>query len=318
MLARAIGCTQPLFSGLTSVQPDAYDCLAAAPRVGPPKSTRVRRCMVRSDSSSISHTSAVAPVVPTSKAGSRLRPLGLARARIESGLWSDRRQTNRDLSIPHGAAMLEASGNLVNFHLALGESGNYRGDDHDGGSTAPFLDSDVYKWLEAVGWELAQGDAPELRSLAEPMIELVARTQAADGYIDTFYQVAKPGLEFTDMEWGHELYVAGHLVQAAIAWTGCSESRRASSRGSKLKSGRANERLSADIPSSRWLSLSCTGSAAKRIILSSHGLWWIGEAAVCWGSPATALATGRTTRPCELPPNPRVMPSGRCIWIAAW
>jgi DUF1680 family protein len=114
--------------------------------------------------------------------------------------------------------MLDASGNLVNFQLALGESGTYRGNDDDGGNTAPFLDSDVYKWLEAVGWELAQGNSPELRSRAEPMIELVARAQGSDGYIDTYYQVAKPGLEFTDMEWGHELYVAGHLVQAAVAW----------------------------------------------------------------------------------------------------
>ena len=42
--------------------------------------------------------------------------------------------------------------------------------------------------------------------------------QRADGYLDTFYQVARPGLEFTDLEWGHELYLAGHLGQAAIAW----------------------------------------------------------------------------------------------------
>jgi DUF1680 family protein len=114
--------------------------------------------------------------------------------------------------------MLEACGNLVNFRLALGESGTYRGNDDDGGNTAPFLDSDVYKWLEAVGWELAQGNSTALRSLAEPIVELVASAQGADGYIDTYYQVAKPGLEFTDMEWGHELYVAGHLVQAAVAW----------------------------------------------------------------------------------------------------
>ena len=148
----------------------------------------------------------------------RLRPLGLAGARIEGGLWSDTRHTNRDLSIPHGAAMLDACGNLENFRLALGESGTYRGSNDDGGSTAPFLDSDVYKWLEAVGWELAQGDSPELRAQAEPIIELVARAQGADGYLDTYFQVVKPGREFTDMEWGHELYVAGHLVQAAVAW----------------------------------------------------------------------------------------------------
>ena len=161
----------------------------------------------------------VAPVVPTLNAAVQLRPLGLNRNRIEGGLWEDRRRTNHEVTIPHGADQLRAAGNLVNFELAAaGSDTGYRGEIDDGGTTAPFLDSDVYKWLEAVGWELGQSPDPALLSLAEPMIDLVGKAQRADGYVDTFYQVALPGREFTDMEWGHELYVAGHLVQAAIAW----------------------------------------------------------------------------------------------------
>ena len=160
----------------------------------------------------------VAPVVPTFNAHVRLRPIGLLRSRIEGGLWADRRRTNHEVTIPHGAAQLEAAGNLFNFRLAAGGSGSYRGGDDDSGSMAPFLDSDVHKWLEAVGWELAQRPDPAISALAEPMIDLVAKAQRGDGYVDTFYQVAHPGKEFTDLEWGHELYVAGHLVQAAVAW----------------------------------------------------------------------------------------------------
>ena len=161
---------------------------------------------------------AVAPVVPTREADVRLRPLGLLRSRIDGGLWADRRRTNHAITIPHGAAQLEAAGNLVNFRLAAGGSGSYRGADDDSGTTAPFLDSDVYKWLEAVGWESAQSPDRTLLALAEPMIDQVAKAQRADGYLDTFYQVAHPGQEFTDQPWGHELYVAGHLIQAAVAW----------------------------------------------------------------------------------------------------
>jgi DUF1680 family protein len=160
----------------------------------------------------------VAPVVPSLHADVRMRPLGLLRSRIDGGLWADRRRTNRAITIPHGAAQLEAAGNLVNFRLAAGGAGGYRGADDDSGTTAPFLDSDLYKWLEAVGWEVAQSADQNLLTLAEPMIQLVEKAQRADGYLDTFYQVAHPGEEFTDLPWGHELYVAGHLIQAAVAW----------------------------------------------------------------------------------------------------
>jgi hypothetical protein len=161
---------------------------------------------------------AVAPVVPTQAARLRLRPVGLSNARIDAGFWADRLRTNRERTILHGASRLKACGNLTNFELAGGADGEYRSAEGDGGNPAPFVDTDVYKWLEAVAWELAPGGGSELRALAEPMIELVARAQRPDGYVDTFYQVAKQGGEFGDMEWGHELYVAGHLIQAAVAW----------------------------------------------------------------------------------------------------
>jgi uncharacterized protein len=164
------------------------------------------------------HASLVAPVMPTPSASVRLRPIGLQHSRITGGMWAARRTTNLDVSLPHGAAQLDRAGNLVNFELAAGLSGDYRGGNDAGGTTAPFLDSDVYKWLEAAGWALAQAPDPSLLALAEPMIEKVGRAQRSDGYLDTFFQVLHPGREFTDMEWGHELYVAGHLVQAAIAW----------------------------------------------------------------------------------------------------
>ena len=163
--------------------------------------------------------SVVAPVVPTARAAIRLRPIGLLRSRIEDGLWADRRRANHEVTIPHGAAQLEAAGNLFNFRLAAeAANGAYRGGEDDSGTTAPFLDSDVYKWLEAVGWELAQWADPALVALAEPVFRLVEEAQRKDGYLDTFFQVRRPGKEFTDLHWGHELYVAGHLVQAAVAW----------------------------------------------------------------------------------------------------
>jgi DUF1680 family protein len=111
--------------------------------------------------------------------------------------------------------MLDSHGNFENFELAAGKPGEYRNTQYE---DLPFLDSDVYKWLEAIGWELAQEEDASLRAMAEPVIDLIAKAQREDGYLDTYFQVSKPGREFQNMQWGHELYVGGHLAQAAIAW----------------------------------------------------------------------------------------------------
>ena len=85
----------------------------------------------------------------------------------------------------------------------------------------PFLDSDLYKWLEAIGWtladpELAEGTAAELRDRLSAATDLLNRVQADDGYLDSHFQVRFPGSGSSSSH-GHELYCAGHLIQAAVA-----------------------------------------------------------------------------------------------------
>jgi DUF1680 family protein len=165
------------------------------------------------------HRDTVAPVVPTGRASVRLRPLDLRAIRVESGLWAERRETNRNATIPHGLAQLEAAGNLTNLRLAGGQAaGSYGGGSDDTGQPFPFLDSDVYKWLEAAGWELGQTPNPALASDADRVLDIVAAAQREDGYLNSHFQVKRRGEEFTDLAWGHELYTLGHLVQAAVAW----------------------------------------------------------------------------------------------------
>jgi DUF1680 family protein len=89
-----------------------------------------------------------------------------------------------------------------------------------------FADSDVYKWLEAVGWELARAPDDGLRRAADEVIELVAAAQDDDGYLNSYYQVARPGERWSNLTHDHELYCAGHLIQAAIAQhRGCADDR---------------------------------------------------------------------------------------------
>ena len=85
-----------------------------------------------------------------------------------------------------------------------------------------FQDSDVYKWLEEAAYALAYHPDPELKALCDRTVNLIARAQQPDGYLDTPYQV-KSGVwadrpRFSLIQQSHEMYVTGHYVEAAVAY----------------------------------------------------------------------------------------------------
>jgi DUF1680 family protein len=157
-------------------------------------------------------------VKPSATAKSRLRPLGAPQVTITDGFWADRLRTNREATIPHGYDQLGRSGALGNLRLAAGADGHYSAKTDTSGATFPFLDSDVYKWLEAVGWELGRAPDAALSAAADEAIALVAAAQLPDGYVNSYVQVIGGGVPHVDLAWGHEFYCVGHLIQAAIAW----------------------------------------------------------------------------------------------------
>ncbi|MGX1543387.1 glycoside hydrolase family 127 protein [Streptomyces adustus] len=145
-----------------------------------------------------------------------LRP---AVAEVSSGFWHTRREVNAHTSIPQGPGLLESAGNLHNLRLAapapeaLSDAvaqGDFRG-------AYPFADTDVYKWLEAAAWQLAQESVAELAAHTDRIVALVADAQQPDGYLNTWFQLRRGGERYQDLRWGHELYCAGHLIQAAVA-----------------------------------------------------------------------------------------------------
>jgi uncharacterized protein len=155
---------------------------------------------------------------PAGTARSRLRPLGPARVTILDGFLAERQRVNRERTIPHGFDQLGRSGTLDNLRLAAGGDGRYQARADTSGATFPFLDSDVYKWLEAVGWELGRAPDPGLAAAADQAIALVAAAQRPDGYLNSYVEVVGGGVPHADLAWGHEFYCVGHLIQAAVAW----------------------------------------------------------------------------------------------------
>jgi DUF1680 family protein len=132
---------------------------------------------------------------------------------IQDGFWSQRRKTNLLASIPSMHDELIEHGRMDNF-LRL-----------EGKSTEPqkgpvYSDSDIYKWTEAVGFQLQAADEPRLRKLTDAMIRDIVAIQEASGYLNTYYNGDRKPLrmQYDTQTTGHELYCIGHMLQGAIAY----------------------------------------------------------------------------------------------------
>jgi uncharacterized protein len=200
------------------------------------------------------------PAIPTAHALAAHRPLARPGAHLTRGLLHDWQERNRAASLPLALRQLVAAGNLGNLRLAIqvaagevpraaGDAGSERGTDvgdvtdetdqpdvaqitdtnTPGMDTAVsrgyrgplFMDSDIYKTLEAIGWELARTadgaeDNGELTGFTEQTVGLLEQAQEPDGYLDSYIQVSGAP-RWEGLAYSHEMYCAGHLIQAAVA-----------------------------------------------------------------------------------------------------
>ena len=148
----------------------------------------------------------------------RLHSLDLKKISIQDPFWSKHVDLVRKAIIPYQWEAMndripdaESSHCLENFKIAAGrEKGEFYG--------AVFQDTDVAKWLEAVGFSLACYPDEALEKTADEVIDLIADAQCEDGYINTYFTIKEPDKRWTDLCEGHELYTAGHLMEAAVAY----------------------------------------------------------------------------------------------------
>lgn len=81
-----------------------------------------------------------------------------------------------------------------------------------------FQDSDLAKWLEAAAYSLVNHPDKELEERVDELIELIGRCQYEDGYLNTYFTVKEPDKKWTNLQEAHELYCAGHMIEAAVAY----------------------------------------------------------------------------------------------------
>ncbi|WP_307807033.1 beta-L-arabinofuranosidase domain-containing protein [Naasia sp. SYSU D00057] len=136
--------------------------------------------------------------------------MSAADVRITGGFWAQRQEVNATASLRHCLSWMERLGWTANFdRVARGEEAPSAGRE--------FADSEIYKLLEALAWESARSGDAWVEETFRSLSARVVAAQQPDGYLNTRF--GGPGQEprYSDLEWGHELYCAGHLIQAAVA-----------------------------------------------------------------------------------------------------
>lgn len=81
-----------------------------------------------------------------------------------------------------------------------------------------FQDSDAAKWIEAAAYSLHLFPDPELERTVDELIEIIAAAQDSDGYLNTYFTIKDRDKRWKNLLEGHELYCAGHMMEAACAY----------------------------------------------------------------------------------------------------
>ena len=150
---------------------------------------------------------------------------------VNEGFWERYEKLVKDVVLPYQEKALndqiegaEKSHCIENFRMAAEKirSGKCDGDFYG----MVFQDSDVAKWLEGAAYSLAQYPDKELEKRCDAIIELIGEAQQKDGYLNTYFTVKEPEKRWTNLQEAHELYCAGHMIEAAVAYAECTGKSR--------------------------------------------------------------------------------------------
>ncbi|MBP3637375.1 MAG: glycoside hydrolase family 127 protein [Clostridia bacterium] len=144
--------------------------------------------------------------------------LPLKDIQITDPFFTGRIDTARNIAIPYMWETLNdrvpgvaPSHCIENFQIAAGlKEGEFHG--------FWFQDTDLWKWIEGVAYSLATHPDAELEKTVDEAIDLAGKAQQEDGYLDTYYIIKGLDKRFTNLRDNHEMYVAGHMFEAAVAY----------------------------------------------------------------------------------------------------
>lgn len=147
----------------------------------------------------------------------RYTPPAITQVTIDDAFWAPKLRINRERTIPHIHRQLVMTGRIDAFRRDWDPSPEVRARQAWGGTPVMFWDSDVAKWIEAASYSLAASPDPALDELLDELIAQIAARQLPDGYLNTWFITVDPANRWANLRDWHELYCAGHLIEAAVA-----------------------------------------------------------------------------------------------------
>lgn len=143
-------------------------------------------------------------------ASAQQSPISWREVQIKDGFWKPRQDALLKTTLPQQFDQLIQKKYRQNFDRVIkGEKGGYEG--------YVFNDSDVYKVLEAASYGLGIQRDPKIEKIVDEWIEVIGKAQMPDGYLNCYFQLMAPDKRWTNLRDQHEMYCAGHLIEAAVA-----------------------------------------------------------------------------------------------------
>ena len=138
-----------------------------------------------------------------------MKNLDYAATVLKGGFWKKYEDLNRTVTV----------NSVYDRFKETGRFDALRCDWREGMENKPHIywDSDVAKWIEGASYIIEAHGAPDLEKRIDEAVEDIARNQRADGYFNSYYLTVDPAGIFQDRS-RHELYCAGHMIEAAIAY----------------------------------------------------------------------------------------------------
>ncbi len=137
------------------------------------------------------------------------QPVSIQEVRLKDCFFSDRIRTNNDVTLPANVRKCRETGRIDAFRL------NWK----PGMPNQPhiFWDSDFAKVIEGMALSLMLYPDPEREKELDEFVDLIISAQQKDGYLNTHFTVVEPEKRWKNLSRAHELYCAGHLMEAAVA-----------------------------------------------------------------------------------------------------
>ncbi|MHC4962349.1 MAG: glycoside hydrolase family 127 protein [Planctomycetota bacterium] len=141
----------------------------------------------------------------------KIEPIGINKVAITDSLfWSEKLNKNLELTIPYQYQVCKDTGRFDFFQYDKIENPDFE--------PHIFWSSDTAKWLEAAAHSLGTKKDPKFEAELDGIIDIMISAQTEDGYLNPYFTFIAPQHRWRYLEWYHELYCAGHLIEAAVAY----------------------------------------------------------------------------------------------------